>query len=65
MDDKLSFLYFLISGLNVWTPNLINQPIKIQSNYPKLLSQRIRKRYDKTLGTIHHVMPYMRNNYLK
>ena len=31
--------------------NLINQPIKIQNNSPKLLSQRIRKQYYKTLGT--------------
>ena len=28
-----------------------NQPIKIQLKTPKLLSQRIRKYYNKTLGT--------------
>ncbi len=31
--------------------NLMNQPIKILEKSPKLLSQRMRKLYYKTLGT--------------
>ena len=37
-----------ISGLNVLTLNVMNQPIK---KFLKLLSQRIKKYYYKTLGT--------------
>ena len=40
-----------ISGWNVWTLNLMKQPIKINLSL-KLLGQRISKRCYKTLGTI-------------
>ena len=40
-----------ISGLPVWTLSLMYQPIKIQYKSSKLLSEPIRKRYFKTLGT--------------
>ena len=35
----------------VWTLHLMNQPIKVQYMSQRLLGQRIRKRYFKTLGT--------------
>ena len=37
--------------VNVWTFNLMNQPIKIQQMFLKLLSQKMRKRDYKNLGT--------------
>ena len=40
-----------ISCSNVETLNLMNQPIKIEKKFPKLLSRRIRSRCYKTLGT--------------
>ena len=51
-DDTLnySFCRLRISGWNVWTQILMNQPIKIQYS-SKLLRQRIRKHYYKNLGT--------------
>ena len=47
---KITHSKITISGWNVWTVNLMNQPIKVQ-HIPKLLSQRLRKCYYKTLGS--------------
>ena len=51
MKHKLPLLYITISGWNVWTPNLMKQPIRIWMKSLKLLSESIRKRHNKTLGT--------------
>ena len=48
---KLTLLYITIRCWNVWTLNIMNQPIKIHLKSPKLLSKRIKKRFIKTLGT--------------
>ena len=40
-----------ISGWNVWTLSLMDQPIKIKLKTPKLLSYWIRKRHNKKLWT--------------
>ena len=42
---------FIFSGWNVWTVNLMNQPINILKKFQSLLSRQIRKHYYKTLGT--------------
>ena len=49
-NDTQNYPYCRLQ-LVVRTLNLINQQIKIQLKSPKLLSQLIRKRYYKTLGT--------------
>ncbi len=51
MKHKLTLLYVTNSGWNLSTINFMNQPIKIQLESPKWLSQQIRKLYNKTLGT--------------
>ena len=43
--------YRLIIGFNVWFLNLMNESTKIQQKPLLLLSQRIRKNYNKTLVT--------------
>ena len=43
-------MYITIRSCNVYTLDLMKQPIKIQLKPPKLLIQKIRKRYYKTLG---------------
>ena len=48
-DDTKKTSCRAISGWNVWTLNLMNQPI--QQGSSKLMSQRLRKRHYKTLGT--------------
>ena len=49
--QKKKFFRLELMAEKVLTLNLINQPIKIHLNSPMLLSQRIRKRYYKTLET--------------
>ena len=50
-SPKLTHLCITRSDWNLWTLNFMNQPIQIQWNWPKLLSQRIGICYYKTLGT--------------
>ena len=41
-----------LNDRNFWIINLMNQPIKFQYEPPKFLTKRMRRRYNKTLGTI-------------
>ena len=50
-DDTQNYQFCKLQLLAGWTLNLMNKPIKIQKESPKLLRQRIRKQYYITLGT--------------